>query len=329
MKKVILLKLVMVLAAFTLCLTGCAPVNDSSPSKFIPIEPGIPPEGFVAVKGGTVKGTKLPKDETIKGGAFDTDETFNIESFYICKHEVTRAEYKAVIEGSEVTVKANNKDKVVKLNPEPSIKEDSHDSCPDKDKDHSNYPVVFVSYYAALHYCNELSKKENLTPYYILSEIKVFDPSKEKTSISSAKVSINPDANGYRLPTNVEWEYAARGGNSSLPDWNYKYSGSDKIDDVAWYKNNNETGSTTNADQTAQRFCSHEVEKKSPNRLGIFDMSGNVREWCQDLYSEENANCRGGSWLKTNDWAQLDSYGYDYPNSEGTDRGFRVIRPCK
>ena len=73
----------------------------------------------------------------------------------------------------------------------------------------------------------------------------------------------------FRLPTEAEWEYAARGGNKSK---GYQYSGSNNLDDVAWYRKN------------SGGIVTHPVKTKQPNELGIYDMSGNVMEWCQDWY---------------------------------------------
>ena len=88
----------------------------------------------------------------------------------------------------------------------------------------------------------------------------------------------------FRFPTEAEWEYAARGGNKSQ---GYKYSGSNNIDDVAWYNDN--SGSST-----------HDVKTKQANELGLYDMSGNVEEWCSDWYSDYSRVVRGGNWCYGN-----------------------------
>ena len=114
-----------------------------------------------------------------------------------------------------------------------------------------NNPVEYVYFYQMIDYCNKRSKKEGLTPCY------------KKDKYKDVYV-FNFNANGYRLPTCEEWAFAASGGNLSE---GYKYSGSDNLDEVAWYKDNS-------------GGHSHPVKKKKPNELGIYDMSGNVWELC-------------------------------------------------
>ncbi len=119
----------------------------------------------------------------------------------------------------------------------------------------------------------------------------------------------------FRLPTEAEWEYAARGGNQSK---GYKYAGSDNIDEVAWYKMN--SSETT-----------HPVKQKAPNELGLYDMCGNVWEWTSSYwssryYSTENRSFRvgrGGSWHNHRGWTRV-SYRFNFPDKRDSYIGFRL-----
>ena len=128
----------------------------------------------------------------------------------------------------------------------------------------------------------------------------------------------------FRLPTEAEWEYAARGGNQSS---HYKYSGSGNIDDVAWYYDN--SGSST-----------HAVGTKTANELGIYDMSGNVWEWCSDWYggysagsqtnpqgpsSGSNRVLRCGSWTEYAGCCSVSNRNYDYPDYSDSYIGLRLV----
>lgn len=114
----------------------------------------------------------------------------------------------------------------------------------------------------------------------------------------------------FRLPKEAEWEYAARGGKKSK---NYTYAGSDIIDEVAWYEEN--SGGST-----------HPVKQKKANELGIYDMSGNVWEWCQDLYNPKGSSrvLRGGSWYDYASNCRVAYRDYYTPTSTRYSLGFRL-----
>ena len=195
----------------------------------------------------------------------------------------------------------------------------------------SNYPAYFVSWYDALVYCNRRSIAEHLTPCYTINNSTNPDDWGSVPKSSSSKwnaVTCDFTANGYRLPTEAEWEYFARGGNTSNSNQTI-YSGSDTIDVVAWHPGNSD-GKV------------HEVKTKAPNALGLYDMSGNVWEWCWDrrwAYEIHTSTPsagglsgsirvrRGGSRGNLSDNCPVANLGVETsPFHRTYDLGFRVVR---
>lgn len=158
-------------------------------------------------------------------------------------------------------------------------------------------PVETVSWKDAITFCNLFSLKSGLQPcYYVHS--------------SSEKITYNPDTDGYRLPTEAEWEYACKAGTAEN-----RYGDLDKI---AWYKNNS-FGLT------------HDVGMKEPNLWGLYDMLGNVWEWCNDLYDETTYGSyriiRGGGWFDEERSCLATNRRRSHPSRyKIDDLGFRIAR---
>ena len=169
-------------------------------------------------------------------------------------------------------------------------------------------PAVNVSWEDAAFYLNWLSRQNGLLRVYTLSS---------SNDHNYLDVVIDPLANGYRLPTDVEWEFAARGGNLSK---RYEYSGDSTLAGVAWYYFNSKNRT-------------HSVGLKKANELGLKDMSGNVEEWCQDWYYEYNyftkmgnpvePNSTGFRVLRGGSWANDRNAGCDVSYSFGVRPDFR------
>jgi TPR repeat protein len=258
---------------------------------FEEIKKSAAPDWMVKVDGGTFN---MGATEEQGDDARDVEKPVHqvtLSDFYIGKYEVTQALWKKTMGTNPSYFKGND-----------------------------DLPVEGVSWYDCIRFCNALSKSMGYTECYDI------EYSKDNNGHENSTVTLlNGGRGGFRLPTEAEWEYAARGGNKSK---GYKYSGSNNVGDVAWYSDNSDDDKT------------HPVGEKSSNELGLYDMSGNVWEWCWDWYGDYSSDSqdnpvgpdngsvrvlRGGNWFYPSRGCRL-SFRLNYsPLNDISFMGFRPV----
>jgi formylglycine-generating enzyme required for sulfatase activity len=230
-----------------------------------------------------------------------------VDSFSIGKYQVTQEQWFTVMTGN-----TNN------INASPS----NFSSDPAPGEVQGRRPVEMVSWYDVLVFCNRLSIREGFTPAYSINDSTDPDdwgPVPTSNSAIWNAVTIVPDSTGYRLPTERQWEFAAKGGRLSAgytganTDTYFIYSGSDNADAVAWHRGN--SGART-----------REVGRLDANELGLHDMSGNIWEWCWDLSGGLRV-IRGGCWNFIAQYTRSAIRLSYWPDGGFINFGFRLSRP--